>query len=173
MGLKDLADLAQVVTGIAVIIAIYQLMVNQRQLYFGAITRCVSRFQEIEIEQETYGSKQISSYIDLVGEELFYFQNGYIPKTVAYEWIDGMLDYLPLTDKKEKVLNPGNCIHSLEKKRNYYLRYYPRIKHAFTVGGHYDFKIAYSEEEKDIEQRTVQRRLIVEEIYNNVKDFSF
>lgn len=58
----------------------------------------------------------MKNYIDLVNEELFYIQRGYLPTDIAKEWIDGTIDYIPITNKTGPriTLNENICIDLLK-----------------------------------------------------------
>lgn len=175
MTYNDWSLLAQFVTAAGVVAAAIQIIINRKQLFLGTIARCIESFRKIELELSSHPTAEpiIKNYVDLVAEELFYFQNGYIPKVVALEWIDGMIDYLPLLDKNGKVLNIGHGNEQLAAKKDVLLKNYPRIKHAFTISIFYDIELAYSQANNLLLQRTLQRKKIVEEIYNNIQTFSF
>jgi len=170
--LSILVDIAQIATFIGLMIALRQFAIARRQLYFASISRCVSEFQALDITTIETSERKIRKYVDLVGEELFYFQNGYIPKAVAIEWIDGMLGYIPVTDGQGIVVNEGHSLTELVTQRDRYLRGYPRIRSAFTLRGQHDWQTAFGEN-INIDLRGDARRAIAEETYQNVKNYTF
>ncbi|MBS1640668.1 MAG: hypothetical protein JSR12_11495 [Bacteroidetes bacterium] len=173
MELKDWASVAQILTAISLIYGAVQITINRKQLFSNTISRCLNEFQKINISVDCIDTLTIKKYIDLVGEELFYFQNHYIPKNVAKEWLDGMLDFLPITDSKEVVLNKDHCIIYLGENRSQLLKNYPRIKSAFTLSNEYDIELMYDDSLKSADLRLQIRKNIVEEIYENVRRFEF
>jgi hypothetical protein len=173
MDLKIIVDLANIIVALGVLIAITQISINRKQLHFATIERCITEFRRFESNKVPIDKTDLIRYIDLINEELFYFQHNYLPKTIAYEWIDGMLDFVPIIDNRGNILNPQNCIPELAAKRNHFLRNYPRLKDSFIVIQTVRFDNAYNEEESKQDLRISSRKAIVEEIYKNVKAFSF
>ena len=72
-------------------------------------------------------------YIDLVNEELFYFQNGFLPRVVAEEWLDGMIDMIPIYDPYGNVLNLGYCIPIIHQRKLLDQYRFRRVRRAFTI----------------------------------------
>jgi len=169
MSLKDWADVAQIVTTAALIIGVYQITINRKQLYNNTISRCIDAFRKIDFTKLYVDEVVVKGYVEILAEELFYIKNDYIPKDVAYEWIDGMIDFVPIWNTHDELLNPGKCIPLLVSKRTELLSSYPRIKAAFKVKGYYDFTFVYDISPAKANQRLQVRINIVEEIYNNVK----
>ena len=169
-----IVDIANIIVALGVIVAITQININRKQLHFDTIARCIEEFRKLDnLLGNAANEPQLLKYIDLVNEELFYFQHNYLPKVIALEWIDGMLDYLTLLDTNSDVLNKGNCIPLLQIKHDFYLRDYPRIVHSFTIRQDHDLSIIYSNKPEDRNWRIQNRKAIIEEIYNNVQNFSF
>lgn len=151
-------------TLIGLIYAFYAWNTARKQLHFSALDRCVSMFREkfMKLDQQS-STQEIEEYIDFVNEELFYFQEGYLPENVAIEWIEGMLNYLPVYSPKSEVLNSSNATLIGQIRDNDLLKQHPRVKKAFTVKKSYDFEKLYSEPDSDI------RKLLAMEIYQNLK----
>ncbi len=168
--ISAISTIAQVVSAGAIVFAVRQIQINRNQLYSNTIIRCLDSFQEIDITQETDDEKQIRRYIDLIGEELFYIQKGFIPKEVALEWIDGMIEFIPLTHGNKEILNQHNCIFHLFKNRAKLLQSYPRIKTAFRVTPWYNEEIVYGEHGNE---RGKLRARITTEIFDNIRHFRF
>lgn len=105
--------------------------------------KCVSNFKEITKFTHVPCDKS-AEYIEFVSEELFYFENGYLPLTVSIEWIDGMIDYLPFYDKN-KVFIKSNRLDSLKNQDDTIrlLRDYLRIRKAIQMQQEIDFEIAH------------------------------
>jgi len=69
-------------------------------------------------------------YVDLCNEQLAYLQNGYLPREVMEEWLDGMLYRLPLWKAPEaEEIHPE---HPGEIEEELFERY-SRIRKAFAV----------------------------------------
>jgi hypothetical protein len=173
MDLKIIVDLANIIVAMGVLIAITQISINRKQLHFATIERCITEFRRFESNKVPIENSDLIRYIDLINEELFYFQHDYLPKTIAYEWIDGMLDFVPIIDNNGNILNPKSCISELAVKRNHFFRNYPRLKDSFIVRQRIKFEDAFNEDESKQDIRISTRKAIVEEIYRNVKGFSF
>jgi hypothetical protein len=174
MKLIDWANVATIATAFGIWVAMVQLLINQKQLHLDTIKRCIDEFRNLTSPTNiNYSDADATRYIDLVNEELFYFQHNYIPRVVAYEWIDGMLDYIPLFDKTGNILNKGYCVPRLALKPEIFFKDYPRIKHTFTILDDYDFETIYAQtlEKKDL--RLIARKNLVESIYHNLKGFNF
>ncbi len=141
--LQILAYVAQIAGGIGILAAAATFLVHRNQLNFDVITNCNQRFQEIVVDLKAGDGPQEKRarerYVDLCNEELFYFANGYLPREVIEEWLEGMFDYLPLFDDKSKKVRPE---HSWIVEPGM-LEGYPRIKEAFTVEVPHGSKVLY------------------------------
>ena len=165
-------NITDTITSLGLLVAISVYIVYRKQLNLSAITKCIDEFRKLDDLNKTMsGGKTINRYIDLVNEELFYFQHKYIPKEVAKEWIDGMIDYVPITNKKMQILNQENCIDYFAMNRNELLKNFPRIQNAFEVNSNYDYTLIYSKDEKQRIQRVKQREKLIAEILKNIKRF--
>ncbi len=162
------------ITASALVFASIQIKINRKQLFQSTITKCVSDFRDLgELNKETKETKIITKYIDLTNEELFYFQHNYIPKDVAKEWIDGMIDYLPITCQSGTILNADYIIRFLSDNRETILQNYPRIQNAFEVKGKYDFELIYSNKSAERLPRVNERKKIINEILKNLRTFDW
>ncbi len=159
----------EVITAIGVLIAVTAYGITRKSLYLTTIEKCIEGFRNLKNLNKQPSREEIEKYVDLVNEELFYFQHGYLPIEIADEWIDGMIDFLPIFDKKGNVLNPNNCIQDLAEKHDRYFQNYPRVVTAFTIKGNYDFKLIYSSDTKSAAKRKHQRRKLIIEILKNLK----
>ena len=164
----------QAVTAGAILFAGAQIIINRKQLHLSTITKCIDSFRALGgIKRDTTDLEIIKEYVDIVNEELFYFQHKYIPKEVSKEWIDGMIDYLPITNTKFDILNQEHCIEYLANNRKDFLRDYPRIQNAFEVRGKYNFRLIYSVDEKERLMRVEERKKLITEILKNIKRFDW
>ena len=117
-GIEDMKDLlevgsfiATIIGGIAILAAVRSYSISRKQLNFTALESCIKRYRDQFLDLDRHAPKsQVLRYIDLVNEELFYFEHNYLPVDVAEEWIDGMIEHLPIFDPTGKVLNPDHCI---------------------------------------------------------------
>ena len=85
------------------------------------------------MRSETIDRSIITRYIDLTNEELFYFQHHYIPKEISKEWIDGMIDFIPITNKSGNILNKDHVINYFTEHRIELLKNFPRIQNALKI----------------------------------------
>lgn len=157
---------------IALIYGIFSYNLNKKQLNFAVLDRCIGDFQEkYSSISQTTKLEELRKYVDFVNEELFYFEQNYIPKAVAYEWIDGIIDILPIYDgdSPQKVLNPEKAIKKIIE--NNLLHGYQRVRNAFTIKRKedYNFPLIYSEDEGDYDNRRKERERLVKEIYGNLR----
>jgi hypothetical protein len=145
------------------------LIINRKQLYLATIIKCVDDFRGLENFSDL---KTISKYLELTNVELFYFKQGYLPKDVAIEWLDGMIEYIPIRNQKNEVLNhKSNTVFKVEGFETL-LQKYPRIQNAFRVSGKYDFSVIYNVDES-VDKRMKERRRLIEEIIANNKRFKY
>ncbi len=132
--LESLAYLGQILGGVGIFVAAITLLVHRNQLNFQVIANCTERFQSIMADLESGDDAIVKRakrrYVDLCNEQLFYFRNGYLPREVMEEWLDGMVYRLPLwkAPEAEEVHpeHPGEMEEELFKE-------YSRIKEAFAV----------------------------------------
>lgn len=162
------------ITTCTVIFTFYQLKVNQKQLHLSTITKCIIDFRNLGIlTKETNDPVVLNHYIDLTNEELFYFQHKYIPEEVSKEWIDGMISFMPMTNRKHEILNADYCVTHLALQRNEYLKGFPRVQNAFEISGEYDFDLIYSRDEDQRLKSTGERKKLIKEILKNIHRFDW
>ncbi len=172
--LKDLLEVvsfvATVIGGIAILFAVRDYSVNRKQLNLSVMESAIDRFRThfIHLNHQSPESLVIE-YIDLVNEELFYFQNSFLPKVVAQEWIDGMIDLMPLYDPYGNVLNLGFCIPTIHTHKLLDQYRFRRVKRAFTIRQPIDLEVAYGD--GDFKMREKARLRIVNEIIRNLRRF--
>ncbi len=111
----------------------------------------------------------MKAYVDFVNEELFYFEQKYIPKDVAYEWIDGMINYMPIFNQAKQILNPNNSITKIHELN--LLKDFQRVRKAFVVKQQYNFDLIYGEadDEATYLKRRDERERLAKEIYGNLR----
>ena len=146
----------------ALFVYIFTYVVYRKQLSLATMARCIDRFRKDFIylgEEKDPDIRKVFEYLDFVNEELFYFENGYVPYFAMLEWIDGMIDMMPIIQNR-KVVNMDHCIKSIVEKA--LLAKFKRILIAFSLRGVYDFKNIY---EKRIQS---ERTRLAEEILKNL-----
>jgi len=132
-----LANIATVISSLAIIVAVTQLIINRKQLYRFTAARCIDKFRDLE-NLKTGKEEDVLKYVDLVNEELFYMQHSYIPNVVSREWLDGMLDYLPVHNHRGEILNARYIIPLLAENSDVLIKNYTRIKYCMTLQDEYE-----------------------------------
>ena len=160
----------EVVKLIGIIFAFRAFIINKKTLYLSTINNCVNQFRQIpSIRKADSNTEDLNKYIDLVNMELFYFQYHYLPKEICDEWLDGIINVMPICDRRGKVLNSRYVNQALVTNRIALLADFPRVRKVFTVSQRYDFDIIYSTDYKDIRQRQILRRAMILELMGNLK----
>jgi hypothetical protein len=158
------------ITVLSLVFVVLQIRINRQQLYLSTISKCIDDFRRLEdLTRSTADKSLVRKYVDLVNEELFYFQHNYIPNDVAREWIDGMIDYMPIKDVKGIILNEEYCLRELAINGEEYLTNYPRVEYVFIVRKSYDFALAYSKDKGNRQSRVRLRNKLITEILENLK----
>lgn len=154
--------------------ALYQIILTRKQLYLTTITNCVKEFRKIpHFNRETTDEKIILSYLDLTNEELFYIQNKYTPHVVAMEWMDGIINFLPLM-KERSIINADYCIKILVDEYIEKMHTFPRLQQVFTIRHTYDLRLIYSADPDERKLRMAERKRLSKELLknnNNFRDF--
>jgi hypothetical protein len=162
------------VTALAIVFAVIQIKINKKQLFLSTITKCISDFRNLgELNRQTKNADIINRFIDLTNEELFYFQHKYIPKVIRKEWIDGMIDFIPITNINGQILNKEYCIKYIAENRSILFQNYPRIQNAFELNKTFDFGLIYSTDETKRIERVKERKRLIEEILKKINIFNF
>jgi hypothetical protein len=137
-GINNLKDILQLIIGFigvaSLASAAYSYHLSKKQFNFAVIINCTERFQKIlpllQLEDQAERKKAIGLYIDLCNEQLFYFENKYLPKEIIEEWTDGMLDYLPYFDESGNNINENPLSKEIEDHK--YFNKNPRLRKTFT-----------------------------------------
>jgi hypothetical protein len=162
------------ITALAIVFAVIQIKINKKQLFLSTITKCVTDFRSLGVlNQKTTEADIIYRYIDLTNEELFYFQHHYIPNVIMKEWIDGMIDFMPITDINGKILNGKYCIKHISQNRSMLFQNYPRVQNAFEIKKSFDFGLVYSADESKRIDKIKERKRLIEEILKKVNAFNW
>lgn len=97
------ANIAAMIGAISIVLLIFQYHHTIGLRNLGLMHRCMDSFRTWASQENPELSLQ---YLELLNEELFYFQKRFIEKKVALEWIEGILDYVQVFDRNGGVLNP-------------------------------------------------------------------
>jgi hypothetical protein len=160
--LRAVAYLAEVVAAVAILVAALSYIITRKQFNFGVITSCTTRWQQIMpevIRSKADRSKVVEErYVDLCNEELFYCKEGYVPKVVVREWLNGMVDYLPHYhgELRDKILKKA-FDEMVDPKL---LDSYPRVKEIFSMDRPYN-----------VNEET-EREVLIKNLLKNMKRFS-
>ena len=139
----------------------------------ASIEKCINDYRQLyhKYEDKYDNPKFLGQYLDLVNEELFYIEKGYLPKEVAEEWIDGMIDYLPFLYNSELIPSKKfNEFHTSVNVKNR-LYSYPRILHFIKVEKQIDFEKVFLplSDDEVIELRSSERKKLIKLLKNNLK----
>jgi len=176
MQIEDFLEiLFQGITAIAIIFAAIQIKINRKQLNISVIEKCFKDFRELgKLDLNAAHPSKIKAYIEIVNEELFYMQRGYLPEDICLEWLDGIIEYLPLYDKySNTALNPQNCFSAILENPDEYLRNYSRVLHVLTIDNTFDFAAIYSLDKSELVNRIKERKKLIKHLKSNLKNFDF
>lgn len=172
--IKDIAEFVSfVVTSLSLSAIYFSYFHSKKQIHFTTIEKCINDYRSLyhKYEEKYNNPKFLDQYLDLVNEELFYIENGYLPKEVAEEWIDGMIDYLPFIMK-------GNFISSLkfvqfdnQLNTEKQLFSFPRILKFITISIDFDFEKIYLplSTRENLEYRNKERMRLIKHLRKNLK----
>ena len=145
---EPLSHLATIAGACALLYAFRGWKVSQKSAHHDVIASCSARFQELvdditSHELDGFNPQKARQYLDLCNEELFYFENDYLPRPVVVEWLDGMLSFLPLRYKgAEFNSEPGPLnLQIADSSTPFFQREelwnlpksYPRLNYIFSV----------------------------------------
>jgi hypothetical protein len=170
---KDLIEIiASILTGlgfIAIVFGVFSYKLSKKQLNFSVMARCIQvyhdKFASISNKSKI---EDIKAYIEFVNEQLFYFESKYIAEPIAKEWIDGMIELIPIYDSNNKLLNSAHSLKSVVSHNMF--QSYTRVRNAFTVKHDYDFQLIYANaiQRNEILERGKERKKLINEIYDNL-----
>ena len=160
-----ISNIATAIGVIVILFAFYTYSVDKKHLNLNTITRCIDIYRNKYLSIQPDNIELIKSYLDFVNEELFYFENNYLPKAIADEFIDGMIDIVPLFNKYQEIINKGNGEYYNSIINDDLLSPYPRIKSAFTFKDNYEMTKIFSEDKKI---RDKARKKMISETLKNL-----
>ena len=163
-------ELVKVLGGITLAYGFYNISLNRKKFNFEVMLSCIDRFNAISEKMTSRkNSGSFSAYISLVNEELFYFSQNYIPRQVAKEWVDGMIDTLPIRDKKtNEIINEGKSHFNYKGHEDIYENH-PRIAHCFVWDAQ-RIEDIYSD---NIDKKRKAREKLIKSILKKVNEFSY
>lgn len=172
--MEILSLIISAITASAIVFAVVQIKINEKQLFLSTITKCIADFRNLgELNRQTTDPVIINRYVDLTNEELFYFQHNYIPKDIMKEWIDGMIDFMPITNINGQILNKKYCIKYIASNRSMVFQNYPRVQNAFEINKIFDFRLIYTTDESKRIDKVKERKMLITEIVKKVNAFEW
>lgn len=134
---------------------------------------CIDRYREIFKAGHAVNAENVHSYLGFINEELFYFQKKLVYKKLREEWLQNMINTLPILYEKDgeyKVLNQKllkvtrSFFHDSENWN--YLLPYPTIRKTILIDIediHTEFKVSteLAEAYKNMEHNSVLKKQIV------------
>ena len=168
---KDYAEfISHIVTSLSLVGILLTYVMSMKQINFSTMQKCITDFRNIIKEND--GKEKTLHYIDLVNEELFYIENGYLSLDVAIEWVDGMIDFLPFLIK-DKNVEPSLKFKLFDTHENitHYLKDYPRVRRAISLKRDIEFEkvrnfINYKEDKSELKN---ERDELIFQIITNLK----
>lgn len=153
---------------LAIVILVYSYLISKKQIHFSTIEKCIRDFRSLDNLNINSSHAEVKSYIELVNEELFYIENGFLPYSVAIEWIDGMIDFLPFVDNKNNILEKHNTFKVLNSNQSIdeYLGNYPRILNFIQFNKSINLE---NLESKNLKIKRLERQKLTIEIINNLR----
>ncbi len=164
--LEVLSFIATIIGGVAILFAVRDYSVSRKQLHLSVLQSCINRYRD---HFSTLGPdsscQQVIDYLDLINEELFYFEHKYLPLPVAHEWLDGMIEFLPLFDSKGQILNAHHCLPVIVQEGLMEQYRFRRIKRIFTLTIQFEENKIYGSSTAHIDQQE-RNRVIRHMLYN-------
>lgn len=172
---KDIAEfISYIVTSMSLAAIYFSYFHSKKQIHFAAIEKCIRDYRELYNKyDEKYENPQfLDEYLDLVNEELFYMESGYLPKKVAEEWVDGMIDYLPFIYKNTFIFSKKFSQLNTKENTQRELFSYPRIYNFIKVNEKIDFEMIFLplNENDNLELRNDERKILIKILLKNLKN---
>ncbi|MDP1726945.1 MAG: hypothetical protein Q8M15_09195 [Bacteroidota bacterium] len=169
-GLKSYKDIAEFASYLVTSLSLMGLFIvyrfSKKQIHFSTMEKCINDFKELDNLDSKASQKDIMKYIELVNEEFFYLENGYLQAAVAIEWIDGMIDFLPFLDKSGNIKNQRFELMVSGEVVNTYLINYPRVLNSIKLKTEIDFDKIHS---SSFAERKNERDKLITQIVSNLK----
>ncbi len=171
---KDFAEfLSYIITSFSLIGLWITYALSRKQIHFSTMEKCTNDFRNIVLlKDEKTQEDLIWQYVDLVNEEFFYLEKGYLPIEVCIEWIDGMIDYLPFYNSDGNFEESGNLpLINDEHFIKVLMANYPRILRAIQLKEKIDFKAIHTSpiSEEDRKIRFKERNKLIFLIISSLK----
>lgn len=173
----DILEIIGKIVTILGVIGIFITLVNYKrsksQFQISILQKCIDSYRKIVENKREIDKCNVYDHLGLINEELFYMQHGYLPKSICREWLNNMLDYMPIILQENK--NSSKVLNLEKVKYKYILANinllddFPKILKIFTIKKHYDFEIIYSSGGKCKSERNAERQRLIDELLSNFK----
>ncbi len=168
---KDLVEfISYIITSLSLVGIGIAYALSKKQIHFSTMTKCINDYREL-MKPRLKDKDLAEQYIDLVNEELFYFENNFVPIEVSIEWIDGMIDYLPFFKdgkfEKSKMLTILDNSEATKKM----LHNYPRVMKVIKINNAINFEVIHQSisEEDNRKLRKAERDKLILQMISKLK----
>lgn len=162
------ANIATIIGAIGVIFLFGQHYYNKDIRNLQLMHRCIDRFREWSLKEDP---KIDLFYMELLNEELFYFQNDLIQRKIAIEWLEGILDYIQIFSKNGTILTAYNSQQDIETliAAENKSRFFNRI--CFFV--HPDLDNSYIVPGPEDKHHAAKKRALAIQLYTHIRKYGY
>ncbi len=169
---KDAAELiSYIITSISFVGLWIAYVYSRKQIHFSTMEKCINDYRNWMKESDKSVDDVAHEYLDIVNEELFYFEKKYLPMEVSMEWIDGMIDCLPFFNKNNEFI-PSESLKAFEDEMwtRKMMNYYPRIFKAISIKKDFNFENLHLDREnpENLKLRNLARKKLIFIIMQNL-----
>lgn len=120
---KTPEDFVEVLTLILLFSGVIALFFHQKQIHFSTVKKCIDDYRKIVRNQQSFNKSEtdkkkikklfilVKDHLGLVNEELFYMKKGYLPKNLSMDWLNNMLNFIPIYKTDTKRIPVGKPIN--------------------------------------------------------------
>lgn len=167
-GINTWKEIFEIVCGLVTIFSLigiwYSYTFSKKQIHFSTINKCINDFRDLIRNIDLNTEKAGFQYIDLVNEEFFYLEKGYLPLEISIEWIDGMIDHLPFITA-DGTFRGNNKIRYFETElsTNVLIYEYPRVYKTIKLTELIDFEKIYliPVSDENLKMRRLERNKLI------------
>lgn len=168
--LETISQVATIAGAAGVLLAYLTLLQSRNSFHQTIIVSCTKRFQKLspKLQGNDISDKTVQQYLELCNEELFYFEQKYLPQGIIDEWVEGMVSLIG-------VWHGGQCLLPASPHATLFYQQakeYPRLRHTFTLSGHAQHQVAQAAHHQPAEQQADrQRAQAVLEVLANLRQY--
>ncbi len=156
------------ISAVAIIFIIIEYIANRNIRNIQLMHRCIDVFRKWSQGNDP---KVNFEYLEMLNEELFYFQKGLIEKKVALEWIQGIIDTLQLFASDNTLLTDYNKQQNIKelalwKEKKYF---FARIDYFI----HTPIDKAYVVPSFDDPSHLFIKRQLAKQLYRHIRNYKF